>query len=127
MGMVSFLKRWLFNQRNHNPVTIHCEFGICPECNGSGRIQCPSKSKINWQSNGWYDYDPITNTIACPNCGDQYQYSRPTGIVNLNREGKPCQHQYISELLSQYIQRNECIHCGDEFYINLQDLQISEN
>lgn len=127
MGILIILKRWLTKKATFkNPPAIHT-FGICPKCNGTGRFPCPPTLKINWQRNGWYDFDPITNTIACPNCGEQYQYSHSTGIVKLNREGKPCLHQYVTELISQNIQRSECIHCGDEFFINLADLQISEN
>lgn len=126
MGMISFLKRWLSKSTTRN-ITIHHTFGICPKCAGTGRIPCPPKSKINWQQNGWYDFDPTTDTIACHNCGFQYQYSKSTGIVQLNREGKPCSHQYITELISKNIQRNECIHCGDEYFFNLSYVQISEN
>jgi hypothetical protein len=121
MGIISILRKW-FRLPARSMENSNHQCGICPKCNGTGRIPCPPKSKINWQRNGWFDFDPITETIACPNCGDQYQYSQSTGIVRLNREGNPCLHQYVYELMSKNIQRYECIHCNDEFYINLSDL-----
>lgn len=122
MGMISILVKWFFTGRriSHNIE----KFGICPKCKGTGRIACLPKIRTNFQRNGWYGYDPITNTIDCSNCGAQYQYSKSTGIVKLNTHGKPCLHQYASEQLSSNIHRHHCIHCGDEYYIKLDEFSI---
>ena len=91
------------------------EMGRCPVCRGLGRMTSPPHLK---NANGWYGYDPETNTVPCKNCGGQYMMGTPSGRVPLNKAGEPCTHEYESNSpfgrnrgITDYI----CKHCGDKY------------
>ena len=93
------------------------ERGVCPVCNGSGRVAAGDyqyKSVIA-------GYDKDTDTLPCTNCGGQYMYSRPTGEVRLNKEGQPCKHKYTSKTVGRCLTEYTCEHCGDRYQIDIGD------
>jgi transcription elongation factor Elf1 len=96
------------------------KLGICPKCNGSGRVLCPPKYRSSFQQNGWFGYDPNTKTIECDNCGAQYQHSKPSGIVKMSYTGKPCVHRYSEEQLSAHYVKYNCKLCGDVYFVDLR-------
>lgn len=94
--------------------------GICPVCNGSCSVPLPVgyehfKDKL-------YGYDPVTNTIPCNNCGGQKMFTKPSGIV-LRRllDGKPCEHKYYANTISNCYTRHHCMYCGDSYNIDSGD------
>lgn len=72
------------------------EKGVCPCCNGTLKV----------------------NGRECRNCGGQYMYGSPKGVVALNKDGVPCTHSYESEKLGNCYYGYKCIHCGDSYSID---------
>lgn len=91
--------------------------GICPKCNGTGRMNAQDTPYKAMYPN----YDKDTDTLPCNNCGAQYMYGTPTGKVLLNKQNVPCLHEYtesnIGRCLTQYI----CKHCNDRYIVDSGD------
>jgi len=68
-------------------------YGICPVCNGSDEFKCT-------------------------NCGGQYMYGTPKGIVRLNKEGLPCTHKYVGSNVGRCLTQYVCEHCSDRFQVD---------
>ena len=95
------------------------ELATCPKCDGTTRRPVPESSQ-KWK-NVIAGYDPVTDTFACDNCGGQTMSLRATGKVPLNRDGKPCLHNYERKLLRNCYHGYTCIHCGDHYTIDSGD------
>ena len=102
-----------------NQVPVVTEVGTCPVCNGTLREPA---GESPWASScaGYHRY---THTFPCSNCGAQYMFGTPTGLVRHNAEGIPCTHDYEEDRSARrncyhvYI----CKHCGDRFDIDSGD------
>jgi hypothetical protein len=92
----------------------HTEYGVCPVCNGSGRVPAGNYRGI-------YGYDKATDTIGCRNCGGQTMSMRATGKVRLRRDGTPCEHKYVGHNAGRCYTVYTCEHCGDTFSIDSGD------
>jgi uncharacterized protein YbaR (Trm112 family) len=95
------------------------ERGVCPVCNGSGRVAVPEHQQRYKTVYAGYDAD--TDTLGCTNCGGQYMYGRPTGEVRLNRAGEPCRHSYTSKTVGRCLTAYTCSECGDHYEIDSGD------
>jgi hypothetical protein len=87
---------------------------ICPCCNGSKRVPAGDvkyKSVIA-------GYDAASDTFECTNCGGQYMYGRPTGEVNIDKNGNACVHSYKSNKIGRCLTEYICEHCGDKYHID---------
>lgn len=94
------------------------QFEQCPVCQGTGREPYPEGVKVHSSA---YGYDPQTHTIPCTNCGGQYMYSAPTGMVPLNKKGLPCVHVYLVERVGNCLYQYKCLECDDTFQIDSGD------
>ena len=94
--------------------------GVCPVCKGSCRVLLPVKHQS--YKDRIAEYDPVTNTIPCNNCGGQKMFTKPSGIV-LRRllDGKPCEHKYSANTISNCYTRHHCMYCGDSYNIDSGD------
>lgn len=95
------------------------EYGICPVCNGSGRVPVPDYQQP--YKHLYSQYDKETDTLACSNCGSQYMYGRSSGKVRLNKSGVPCTHNYTSRNVGRCLTEYTCTECGDSFQIDSGD------
>lgn len=89
----------------------------CPVCNGTCRNpvgNVPYKEVC-------YGYDPVTDTLPCTNCGAQTMALKATGLVNLNKEGKPCTHSYVSLTIGNCLRQYTCKHCDYQYIIDSGD------
>lgn len=94
-------------------------YGVCPVCNGTGRESVtPELEKYKRVISG---YDEETDTFSCRNCGTQYMFGKPLGIVPLNKEGNPCTHSYTIETVGKSFHKYYCKHCGDTFHVDSGD------
>ena len=93
--------------------------GICPVCNGTGRIPVPETSQRYKTVVAGYDSD--SDTFPCQNCGGQKMFGRPTGEVKLREDGTPCKHEYESEKLGRCYTGYTCKHCGDYYDVDSGD------
>lgn len=94
------------------------EKGICPVCNGSGRVPYTGDIRhAKWRAG----YNETDNTLACTNCGGQTMSVHGTGKVNLRPDGTPCVHEYVGETVGRCYHRYVCKHCGDVYYIDSGD------
>ena len=91
--------------------------GICPVCNGSGRVPAGDQKYKSVIAG----YDKETDTFGCTNCGGQYMFGRPTGQVKLRDDGTPCKHQYVSKLVGRCLTEYFCVHCADRHQIDSGD------
>ena len=91
--------------------------GVCPVCNGSGRVAAGDYKYKNVIAS----YDKDTDTLACTNCGGQYMFGRPTGQVRLNSSGDPCKHSYTSRVVGRCLTEYTCTECGDRYQIDSGD------
>jgi DNA-directed RNA polymerase subunit RPC12/RpoP len=96
--------------------------GTCPVCNGTKHMPCPDNLRVYGQKNGWYGYRAEDDTVDCTNCGSQYMFGKPSGVVRLREDGTPCVHEYVSSAgrwrsTTDY----KCKHCGDTFMIDSGD------
>lgn len=96
----------------HNKVT-------CPVCNGTKRRPVPDSMKQ--YKSVMASYDPVTDTLACNNCGAQYMFGSATGLVNVNSQGQPCMHRYISTSGGRCLTNYVCADCGDQYQIDSSD------
>lgn len=95
------------------------EQGVCPVCNGSGRVAVP-ETMAQYKS-VLAGYDAATDTLGCNNCGGQRMYGRPTGLVRLNKQGQPCRHSYSSRTVGRCLTEYTCVNCGDSYQIDSGD------
>lgn len=95
--------------------------GICPICNGTGHMPCPDNIRTYGKRNGWYGYRADDDTVDCTNCGAQYQFSKPSGQVPLNKEGNPCVHDYDGFNAGRCYTKYVCKHCPDVYHIDSGD------
>jgi hypothetical protein len=91
--------------------------GTCPVCNGSGRVPAGDSQYKHVRAG----YDKDTDTFGCNNCGGQYMYGQPRGEVNLNQEGVPCTHLYVSKYVGRCLTEYFCVHCADRYQIDSGD------
>lgn len=94
------------------------EKGTCPVCNGTHRVAYTGEPRWAGVTAG---YDLGTNTVPCRNCGGQYMFGRPTGIVSMDYSGQPCRHEYTSEKAGRCLTEYTCKHCGDRYQIDSGD------
>lgn len=95
------------------------EYGVCPVCNGSGRVPVPASQQRYKHVIAGYDKD--TDTFDCTNCGGQYMFGSPRGQVRLNREGAPCTHSYSGQTIGRCLTEYTCSECGDSYQIDSGD------
>ena len=93
--------------------------GVCPVCNGSGKM--PISNFAERFKTHLAGYDKETDTLSCNNCGGQRMYGSPTGMVNLREDGTPCTHAYTSETVGRCLTQYTCKHCGDRYQIDSGD------
>lgn len=93
------------------------EYGICPVCNGGGRVPA-GDYKYKHVVAG---YDKETDTLVCTNCGGQTMYGKPTGKVPLRPDGTPCKHEYESSTIGRCLTRYTCKHCKSSHAIDSGD------
>ncbi len=91
----------------------------CPVCNGSCRVAVPES--VQRYKSVMAGYDSATDTIPCHNCGAQYMWGSPTGLVNVNTQGEPCTHSYVGENVGRCLTKYTCKHCGDSYKIDSGD------
>jgi hypothetical protein len=92
-------------------------YGPCPVCQGSGRIDAGELVYKNWIAG----YDPKTDTLMCSNCGAQYMFGHPLGMVKLDKNQTPCLHKYISRNVGRCLTEYTCTECGDRYQIDSSD------
>lgn len=92
--------------------------GTCPVCNGT--LRRPAVEQPDYYRY-FHGYDAATHTLPCINCGGQYMFSGPKGIVPLNSLGVPCTHEYQYRLAGRCYHEYICKHCGDKHYIDSGD------
>ncbi|CAB4131457.1 hypothetical protein UFOVP276_208 [uncultured Caudovirales phage] len=83
-------------------MTFVLQIGTCPVCEGT-------KHK---------NTDPLSD---CTNCGGQYMWGKPTGIVRLRSDGTPCTHEYTGSKDGNCLHGFSCKHCGDAYQIDSGD------
>ena len=94
--------------------------GKCPVCDGTGRI--PVAEEEQRYKGITAGYDEKTDTFPCNNCGGQYQWGQPSGIVALRKDnGAPCVHDYSGVNLGRCYNGYTCKHCGDYYTIDSGD------
>lgn len=91
--------------------------GICPVCNGTGRVVAGDYKYKDLISG----FDEKTDTLPCYNCGGQYMYGQPTGRVNLRSDGTPCVHKYTAKTVGRCLTQYTCEHCGNRYEIDSGD------
>jgi hypothetical protein len=91
----------------------------CPKCNGSGRMPVPEN--LQRFKNVLAGYEHETDTLDCDNCGGQYMYTKPTGMVPANKNGEPCLHSYKGSVVGNCITSYTCEHCDDTYRIDTGD------
>lgn len=94
-------------------------YGVCPVCNGSGRVPVP-ESMVRYKDM-IAGYEAATDTFGCMNCGGQRMYGSPTGRVRLNKAGQPCTHRYTSKTVGRCLTEYTCSECGDSYQIDSSD------
>lgn len=92
----------------------------CPVCDGTGRGHAAS-TRTAQSYKYTYGYDEASHTLLCRNCGGQYMSLKPTGKVRLDREGKPCVHEYSHRSAGRCYHEYTCKHCGDVHFIDSGD------
>lgn len=95
------------------------EQGVCPVCNGTGRVSAGDGDKYKTMYAG---YDKENDTLNCQNCGGQTMSMNPTGKVNLRTaDGTPCVHEYVGREAGRCYYHYTCKHCGDTYSIDSGD------
>jgi len=92
--------------------------GVCPVCNGTTRVPADPNDRHRSVCAG---YDEKTETHECRNCGSQYQFCKSTGRVPMDKDGKPCAHEYVGQNAGRCYTRYECVRCGDVYHIDSSD------
>lgn len=98
-----------------NPV-YPPDVSTCPVCNGTKRQHYEGEYKDLVAG-----FDKATSTIPCQNCGGQYMFGSPTGLVRHNKDNLPCTHSYKGISSKNCLHVSQCIHCGDTFEIDSGD------
>ena len=93
------------------------QYGVCPVCNGSGRVPAGT-AKYKEITAG---YDKETDTLACGNCGGQTMSMKATGKVPLRSDGTPCVHKYFAREAGRCYVVYTCEDCGDSYGIDSGD------
>lgn len=93
------------------------EYGTCPVCEGTGRVPAGDYKYKHIVAT----YDKETDTLACTNCGGQTMGLKGHGQVPLNKEGKPCKHEYTSRNIGRCLTEYTCKHCGHRYEIDSSD------
>ena len=94
-------------------------YGVCPVCNGGGRMAVPDYNQA--YKTVLASYDKETDTLACSNCGGQTMWGKPTGEAPLRKDGTPCTHEYESKTIGRCLTRYTCKHCGSYHDIDSSD------
>ena len=102
-----------------NQKTLQKGYGICPVCNGSGRMAVPEYNQK--YKHVYSSYDAETDTLACNNCGGQTMYGSPSGQVPLREDGTPCKHEYTSANVGRCLTQYTCKHCVSSYQIDSGD------
>jgi len=96
---------------------MNMEKGTCPVCSGSGRRPAGD----NKYKNVIAGYDAKDDTFPCNNCGGQYMFGRPTGVVSMDHSGQPCVHSYLGKTIGRCLTEYTCVHCGEKHTIDSGD------
>lgn len=102
-------------------MTTSLELGICPVCDGTGRMPTPDSYRKYAEQNAWYGYKAEDDRCTCTNCGGQHMYGKATGKVRLNKRGVPCTHNYTSRTVGRCLTRYTCDDCGSQYQIDSGD------
>ena len=96
--------------------------GICPICNGTGRIPATGMGTYE-KEHKWYGYNKETDTKHCTNCGPRGMFAGPPdGKVELRKDnGEPCVHEFTSETIGRCYHRYTCKHCEKSYNIDSGD------
>ena len=94
------------------------EKGTCPVCNGTLRVAYDGEPRWAGVTAG---YDLGSNTVPCRNCGGQYMFGRPSGLVSIDYSGQPCVHDYIGRNAGRCLTEYTCKHCGERHQIDSGD------
>jgi hypothetical protein len=96
----------------------------CPVCLGSGRVPIGTLNIADQgfaKSQGWHGYRAVDDTINCCNCGAQYMFGKPTGLVRARRDGTACLHEYRGREVGRCLTLFTCRHCGDTHTVDSGD------
>lgn len=93
--------------------------GLCPQCNGTTRT-APEPGFVQYKTM-YSGYDAATDTLPCRNCGGQTMSGSARGWVHLNKEGVPCQHEYVGQNAGRCYTIYNCKHCPSSFDIDSSD------
>ena len=101
-------------------ITIPAGQGLCPCCNGTGRVPVPEdQQKYKHVMAG---YDRATDTFPCQNCGGQYMFGRPLGFTKLDPEtGLGCKHTYVGRSAGRCLTTYTCTKCNSSYDIDSSD------
>lgn len=97
-------------------------YGVCPCCEGSGRVKLTEQDAWmrKWKNLSYYD--PETDTKTCQNCGGQTMYGKPMGYTKLDEAtGKGCQHEYVGRNAGRCYTVYTCKKCGSSYDIDSSD------
>lgn len=92
--------------------------GTCPVCNGTTRVAYVGEERWKKVTAG---YQADTNTVPCGNCGGQYQWGRPKGVVKMDFGGQPCTHEYTGQTVGRCLTEYTCKFCNDRYQIDSGD------
>ena len=101
-----------------SPVTQ--EVGTCPVCQGTRRMPAGDKPSTKYCAG----YDSATHSIPCTNCGGQYMFGSPIGLVKYRRDlHTPCQHEYeeVASARRNCYRVYLCKNCGDTYDVDSGD------
>jgi DNA-directed RNA polymerase subunit RPC12/RpoP len=77
------------------------------------------------RKNGWFGYDPKSDTIRCDNCGGQTMMHTCSGKTFARADGTPCLHEYVGLSDPHETMRGwhkyRCKHCPDYYEIDSGD------
>jgi hypothetical protein len=91
--------------------------GPCPVCNGTTRVDAGDVK----YSRSLYGYNIDDNTVPCKNCGGQYMFGKPSGVVPLRKDGSPCTHEYSGRSGGRCYTIYTCNHCSSSYSIDSGD------
>lgn len=94
--------------------TSSIKVSMCPVCNGTQRQAYTGHA-------GLAGYDKQDQTIPCQNCGGQYMFGTPLGMVRHNVHDQPCTHEYKCISSERCLHTFKCIHCEDTYQIDSGD------
>lgn len=93
-------------------------FGVCPGCNGSGRLSVAETSNMDVVAG----YDRDTNTIACTNCGGQTMYGTALGYTEIDpATGAGCLHKYAKREAGRCYVVFTCAKCRSRYDVDSSD------